>query len=111
MGRGNFQWTLNGKSSNIQAEQLSFQEGKQYVMRFENLHGLPHPMHLHGQKFQVIARDGKPVHSRGFLDTVLVRGGETVDIAFIAKGKGVWANHCHILEHAEAGMLLEMHVS
>ena len=106
--RGNeFQWTINEKSSNYEAEKINLSEGKLYKMTLKNQHGQVHPMHIHGQKFQIISRNGKEQESNAYKDTVLVQGGEEVEIAFIAEGKGRWVNHCHILEHAEAGMLME----
>jgi FtsP/CotA-like multicopper oxidase with cupredoxin domain len=30
---------------------------------------------------------------------------ERVDIAFVADNPGDWMIHCHILEHAEGGMM------
>ena len=77
----------------------------------KNLHGQIHPMHMHGQRSQILTRNGVEVEEKGFKDTVLVYGHEVVEIAFIAKGKGTWINHCHILEHAESGMLMELNVS
>ena len=64
-----------------------------------------HPMHLHGQFFKVITRNGITVHENYWRDTVLLGRKETVDIALIPMDKGLWAHHCHILEHAEAGMM------
>ena len=66
---------------------------------------MAHPMHLHGQKFIILARNGVPVKDTMYRDTALIYPGESVDIGLIAEGKGSWVNHCHILEHAEAGML------
>ncbi|MGZ8144000.1 MAG: multicopper oxidase domain-containing protein [Methylosarcina sp.] len=30
---------------------------------------------------------------------------QSVDIGLVPMDKGLWANHCHILEHAESGMM------
>lgn len=62
-------------------------------------------MHLHGQFFRVIARNGLKVEELFWRDTVLIGPKESIDIALVPMDKGVWANHCHILEHAEAGMM------
>jgi len=64
-----------------------------------------HPIHIHGHVFTVLAKNGhplagSPVHS----DTVLVGPHETWDVAFKADNLGIWMLHCHILEHAAAGM-------
>jgi FtsP/CotA-like multicopper oxidase with cupredoxin domain len=108
---GNFQWTINGKSSNLESEKINLEKGNLYKVTLKNLQMQVHPMHLHGQKFQVLSRNGNKIKEKGWKDTVFVNGGETVDIAFIAEGEGTWVNHCHILEHAEAGMLMEYNIS
>ncbi len=40
-----------------------------------------------------------------FRDTVLVRPRERVDIGLVPLDGGTWMMHCHILEHAESGMM------
>jgi FtsP/CotA-like multicopper oxidase with cupredoxin domain len=62
-------------------------------------------MHLHGQFFKVIARNGESVDEPYWRDTVLVGGTETIDVMLMPRDKGQWAMHCHIQEHAEAGMM------
>ena len=44
------------------------------------------------------------------LNTVLVNGFETVTLQTDFSNPGVWMAHCHILEHAELGMMTEIHV-
>ncbi len=46
-----------------------------------------------------------------FRDTVLVHGREEVDIALVPTDVGSWMMHCHILEHAEAGMMTMIEVA
>ncbi|NIQ96773.1 MAG: multicopper oxidase domain-containing protein, partial [Desulfuromonadales bacterium] len=36
---------------------------------------------------------------------VLMQRGETAEIAFIADNPGDWLIHCHMAEHADAGMM------
>jgi len=103
-------WTINGKSSNDKAEELNLEEGKFYKIKYKNMQNIAHPMHLHGQKFLVLSRNGIQVKEKGFKDTMIVGPSEEVDIGFIATGVGAWVNHCHILEHAEAGMLAVINV-
>ena len=57
-----------------------------------------HPMHLHGQPFQIVATDGNPVPRTAWLtkDTVLVGPGERYDVEFTARAPGMWMFHCHI---------------
>ena len=67
-------------------------------------------MHIHGQFFKVIARNGQPVDAPYFRDTVLLRGRETIDVGMVPTDWGRWMMHCHILEHAESGMMTEVRV-
>jgi len=66
--------------------------------------GWEHPMHLHGFAFRVLSRNGKPNMRGEWLDTVLIRPQETMEIAFVADNPGDWMFHCHVLEHMAAGM-------
>ena len=98
------QWTINGKAyPDYDPFTFKFKQFNKFM--FKNNSGRFHPMHLHGQFFKVITRDGKPVDEGFFRDTVLVYPGETVELATVPLDKGKWLNHCHILEHADAGMM------
>ncbi|MEU7974584.1 multicopper oxidase family protein [Micromonospora sp. NPDC049089] len=68
-----------------------------------------HPWHLHGHHVLVLARDGRPATgSPLWLDSFDVRPGEVWEVAFRADNPGMWANHCHNLAHADAGMTLHL---
>ena len=79
-------------------------------LRFTNKSSRLHPMHLHGQFFKVIARNGKAVEENFWRDTILVGPKDSVDIGLVPLDKGLWVSHCHILEHAEAGMMSSVRV-
>lgn len=108
-GMHGIEWTINGKAY-PEYDPITLSYNTFNKIRFENKSGRLHPMHLHGQFFKVIARNGVPVDEPYMRDTVLVHGKETVDIGIVPMDKGVWANHCHILEHAEAGMMTILEV-
>lgn len=80
-------------------------------LRFTNVSGRLHPMHLHGAFFRVLARDGQPVDEPHWRDTVLVRPRQTVDVGLVPLDAGKWMMHCHILEHAESGMMTLIEVT
>ncbi|MCB9762549.1 MAG: multicopper oxidase family protein [Alphaproteobacteria bacterium] len=67
-----------------------------------------HPFHLHGNFFQVVSVDGEPVDFPGLLDTWQVNGGQRVELYSELENPGRWMSHCHILEHAERGMMTEL---
>ena len=62
-----------------------------------------HPMHLHGVPQLVVAKDGFPLPEPYTVDTLNIAPGEryTVLVRPTEEHKGVWAFHCHILNHAE----------
>jgi suppressor of ftsI len=87
----------------------SFRQGQNYKIRLVNessgsLHAMQHPIHLHGQRFLVLSRDGVPNDNLAWKDTVLVPVGSTVDILLEASNPGRWMLHCHIAEHLAVGM-------
>ena len=110
-GRKGIIWSINGKYFPDTTEIFNVNKGDTVKIRLKNLQGQPHPMHLHGQKFIVTSRNGRPQNNMGWKDTVMVGSSEEVDIIFTAEEKGDWAFHCHILEHAEAGMLSILRVN
>jgi len=61
--------------------------------------------------FRLLARNGAPVDEPFFRDTVLVHSQETIDIGLVPEDPGRWMMHCHILEHAEAGMMTTLEVT
>jgi FtsP/CotA-like multicopper oxidase with cupredoxin domain len=68
-----------------------------------------HPMHLHGQFFYVLSRNGEPLKGSPIVkDTLNVRPDESYEIVFIANNPGHWMFHCHELHHAKGGMVAEV---
>ena len=78
-------------------------------MTIENHSGQTHPMHLHGHHMLVLSKDGR--RSTGgpwWTDTVNVADGESYDVAFVADNPGIWADHCHNLQHARQGLVTHL---
>jgi hypothetical protein len=84
---------------------------------------MAHPIHLHGQYFQILSRttgagtsgDYATVKDGfiegGWKDTVLVMPGETVKIIKPFQDfKGLFMYHCHNLEHEDMGMMRDFSV-
>jgi FtsP/CotA-like multicopper oxidase with cupredoxin domain len=68
-------------------------------------HAMDHPLHLHGQRFLVVSRDGIPSTNLVWKDTAIIPAGETVDLLVDMANPGRWMVHCHIAEHLGAGMM------
>lgn len=137
MARGS--WTLNGRT--FQMTEVSPEEtvrfGTTEVWEFFNAgggmggmggggmqEGLAHPMHMHGQQFQVLERSiddaGRAAWEsvqegyvdEGWKDTVLVMPGERVRILRRFTGfPGLFLYHCHILEHEDMGMMRNFRIA
>jgi len=69
-----------------------------------------HPFHIHGMFFQILDGSGRPRADVGWKDTVNVPRGESITIALPLE-RGHWMFHCQIPEHAERGMMGEIHVA
>jgi FtsP/CotA-like multicopper oxidase with cupredoxin domain len=75
-----------------------------------SFHPMQHPIHLHGQRMLVIARNGIPMHNLAWKDTAIIPVGSTVDLLIDASNPGAWLLHCHIAEHMGSGMMATLHV-
>jgi FtsP/CotA-like multicopper oxidase with cupredoxin domain len=86
----------------------SVPQGTRLKVRLHNdrhtLHPMPHPIHLHGQRFVVLARNGVPNDAPVWKDTVIVPAGATVDLLVEFATPGRWMLHCHNAEHLVSGM-------
>ncbi|MCW5730850.1 MAG: multicopper oxidase family protein [Alphaproteobacteria bacterium] len=111
LGRG-YAWALNGIAGAHHGEAPLFELalGRSYILALVNDTAWPHPMHLHGHAFRVIARNGRPTTHREWRDTVLLEPREQVEIAFRADNPGDWMFHCHVLEHQAGGMTAVLRV-
>jgi suppressor of ftsI len=87
-----------------------FRRGEPVRIRLVNqrqaFHGMQHPIHLHGQRFLVLAVNGVPNRNLVWKDTVLLPAGSVVDILLDPSNPGRWMLHCHIAEHLSAGMMM-----
>jgi FtsP/CotA-like multicopper oxidase with cupredoxin domain len=89
------------------AEPIMAHIGETQIWRVVNATDFSHPFHLHGYFFQVLD------------DTVVPEWKDTVDVPTKSEIKiavkfderpGMWMYHCHILDHADAGMMGHLHV-
>jgi FtsP/CotA-like multicopper oxidase with cupredoxin domain len=83
---------------------------------FFNNSVFPHPVHVHGTQFQVVARTGGRgrvfPYEAGWKDTALVFPFETVVVLVrFEHYPGLFPLHCHNLEHEDMGMMLNVEVT
>lgn len=78
------------------------------IWRLVNKTEMDHPIHLHGMFFRVLDVEGEAPAHYGWKDTVNVPQKKTLRFVVRYGGAGTWMYHCHILEHAERGMMGEL---
>jgi FtsP/CotA-like multicopper oxidase with cupredoxin domain len=71
-----------------------------------SFHAMQHPIHIHGQRFLVLAVNGVPTENLVWKDTVLLPAGATADLLVELSNPGRWMVHCHIAEHLSADMMM-----
>ncbi len=98
---------INGVPS-WEAEPLQANPGETQVWTITNNPQMEfaHPFHLHGFFFQPLDEQGAPVRPLEWKDTlnVAVKGTRRFAVHFDDR-EGTWMFHCHILDHADAGMM------
>jgi suppressor of ftsI/bilirubin oxidase len=123
-------WRINGLTYQHSATPIVVKRGAIEEWEVRNAAAsMPHPLHIHGVQFRVIARAGSPEQVRrlavdetgstvsdlGWKDTVLSWPGETVrivtDFSHPFLGDQVYMVHCHNLEHEDGGMMLNLKVT
>lgn len=98
-------WGMNGITDFPENPFFSVRKGETVVIETVNDTAFPHAMHTHGHHFQIISRSTEELTEKTWRDTFLIDPEETTKIAFVADNPGKWLYHCHMLEHAAAGMI------
>jgi FtsP/CotA-like multicopper oxidase with cupredoxin domain len=90
------------------SEPLEARIGETHVWSVTNDTAFAHPFHLHGYFFQILDDSRIPE----WKDTVDVPAESSLRIAIdFDERPGVWMYHCHILDHAESGMMGHLFVA
>jgi FtsP/CotA-like multicopper oxidase with cupredoxin domain len=107
-GRPGMWWTINGHLyPNV--PMFVVREREVALVHIENRSSEVHPMHLHGHRMVVLARDGvAATGSPWWVDSLNVAANESYDVAFVADNPGIWMDHCHNLKHAAGGMVAHL---
>ncbi|MDX1383648.1 MAG: multicopper oxidase domain-containing protein [Thermoanaerobaculia bacterium] len=130
LAMGHMAATINGRSFEMRAtapeERVAVGTSRVFVLDnpADAMMAMAHPMHFHGQQFQVVRREPGPGIDRGYdslreglvdeglKDTTLVFPGERVTIVKrFDDYAGLFLYHCHILEHEDLGMMRNLEVS
>ncbi|HYI59280.1 MAG TPA: multicopper oxidase family protein [Microlunatus sp.] len=107
-GRPGMWWSINSRLyPNV--PMFVVRDGDVVTMSLVNNSGEVHPMHLHGHRLLVLARDGRPsTGSPWWVDSLDLRPRESYEVAFVADNPGLWMDHCHNLKHAADGMVAHL---
>ncbi len=80
--------------------------GETQVWTLNNKTAWSHPFHLHGFFFQVLDDEGQPVRPLAWKDTVNVPLEKSLRVIVrFDEREGSWMYHCHILDHADGGLM------
>jgi manganese oxidase len=96
-------FSINGKGFPATAPIVA-KVGEKSLIRFMNEGLIIHPMHLHGHRMLVVAKDGNYLPAPYEVDTLNIAPGERYDVIVTSLYPGAWAFHCHILTHAESDL-------
>jgi FtsP/CotA-like multicopper oxidase with cupredoxin domain len=70
-----------------------------------------HPFHLHGYFFKPVDEKGEPLRPMAWKDTINIPMNTTARVLVTFDERpGTWMFHCHILDHAEIGLMGTVHV-
>lgn len=75
-----------------------------------SMHPMQHPIHLHGQRFAVVNKNGVTNPDIEWKDTITIPSGQTYELLVAMDNPGEWMLHCHIAEHLESGMAISFEV-
>ena len=98
-------WTLDGKTF-TEAATINVRRGEKVRFTFINDSMMHHPMHLHGHFFRLVTSAGSLSPMKHTIDVPPMT---SRTIEFAADEPGDWMMHCHILYHAEVGMMRVVH--
>ncbi len=103
-------WVINAERfPNITVQEIALGQGA--VIEIRNLSSTEHPFHIHGMNFEVLSVNGQAPAYRRIEDTVNLRIRDIMRVYVEPTVAGDWMAHCHILPHAEDGMMTVLRVS
>jgi FtsP/CotA-like multicopper oxidase with cupredoxin domain len=100
-----FQYGINGVPFS-RGHMFHAHIGETQIWTITNRTKWSHPFHLHGFFFQVLDEHEAPVRPLAWKDTVSVPFEQTLRILVRFDDRpGMWMFHCHILDHADGGLM------
>jgi FtsP/CotA-like multicopper oxidase with cupredoxin domain len=100
------EYQISGPLFDAKKKTISARIGETQIWTVTNKSSWSHPFHLHGFFFQVLDESGAPVRPMAWKDTVSIPFDQTVRLIVRFDDRpGSWMFHCHILDHAEGGLM------
>jgi len=103
------EYLIRGPLYSQKRKSLRARIGETQIWTVKNTSAWSHPLHLHGFFFQLLDEHGAPVHPLVWKDTVNIPFEQTVRLIVHfddrAGATGSWMLHCHVLDHAEGGLM------
>ncbi|MCB9797321.1 MAG: multicopper oxidase family protein [Alphaproteobacteria bacterium] len=103
-------WLINGEAM-PDVTVYSIPRDREAILEVRNLSASEHPFHLHGMRFEVLSLNGVPPSQPRIEDTVNLGIRDALRVRVLPQEVGFWMLHCHILEHADRGMMTVLEVA
>lgn len=97
-------WGFNGVASLAASPLFAVSREQSVVVNMTNRTNFMHAMHARGHHFRVLDRMGNESGENALRDTMLIEPEGKARLALVVDNPGRWLLHCHMLEHAAAGM-------
>jgi FtsP/CotA-like multicopper oxidase with cupredoxin domain len=98
------EWFINGRQfPDIDIDTV--RASQPVIMEIRNLSPTEHPFHTHGMDFEVLSVNGESPEFQLIEDTINLRIGDIIRVKLRPAFPGLWMAHCHILPHADLGMM------
>jgi FtsP/CotA-like multicopper oxidase with cupredoxin domain len=107
---GNSEFHVNGVPF-WKAKPFLTKVGESQVWTVKNESKFAHPFHLHGFFFLPLDEKLQPIRPMAWKDTLNVPNEGTVRfLVLFDERPGMWMFHCHILDHADGGLMGHVHL-
>jgi FtsP/CotA-like multicopper oxidase with cupredoxin domain len=107
---GNSEFHVNGVPF-WKAKPYPARLGEKQIWTVRNESKFAHPFHLHGFFFLPLDEKREPIHPMVWKDTLSVPVDGTIRFLVVFDERpGMWMFHCHILDHAEGGLMGHVHL-
>ena len=98
------EWFINGEQwPDVTIEEVALDST--VVIEVRNVSPTEHPFHMHGHALELLSVNGVASAFRTLEDTINVPIYGVIRLLLRADNPGEWMTHCHILPHAEGGMM------